>query len=101
MKKSIDNRLRHYFIVILSVMAFFLIYVYETVHIIRLGYALQKKNDQLFELSLENDALSLELSKLTSLEQIDKIARSKLGLKFPSKDEVILIDSVSLKSKAY
>lgn len=91
MAKKIENNFKVYFTAIVLLTLFFLFYVYENIHIIKLGYQLQQKNEELFEITLKNDALSLELGELTSLERLDRIGRGRMGLRSPNKDEVILI----------
>jgi len=72
-------------------MSVLLLYVFENIQVIRLGYQLKLGNEQLSALTLENDQSRLVLSRLTALERLDALARNRFGLRCPGKDEVILI----------
>ena len=99
MKKK-QIRIRAYIPVVLASMLFLFLYMYENIHIIRLGYFLQQENEALYSLKRANDQLQLRLSERISLQRLDQIARERLGLRFPAKDEVILVERVGKRCYA-
>ncbi|MFH1282917.1 MAG: hypothetical protein ABII27_04555 [bacterium] len=99
-KKNTANY-RLYFVLLIFLMVSLFAYVYENIYVIKLGYQLQQKNEIYFKYKLENDVLSMKYNEFTSLERLDTIARQKLGLRFPTKDEVILIRYSTIKTKKY
>ncbi|MDI3280083.1 MAG: cell division protein FtsL [Bacillota bacterium] len=65
----------------LCLAALLLLYVGERALIIDRTYALQRLEKRLAELQVEQERLQLEISRLSSLERIEQVARFQLGMR--------------------
>ncbi len=68
-----------------------LLYVWQHVHVVRLGYEIERLRETQAALVQENKALRLEMGQLRSLKRVEEIARKRLGMITPTPGQVILI----------
>jgi cell division protein FtsL len=78
-------------IVFAIVMAMILLFVWERVDVIRLGYHIERLKSQRVLLERERDELRVRLSSLTSPERIARAATEKLSMVLPEKGQVVLV----------
>ncbi len=76
-----------FFLVIIS----FLIVIWQRTQVLRLGYQLERMEATKKELLKENKGLLLEVSSLTSLDRIEKIATNRLGFKPPDRKNIFIV----------
>jgi cell division protein FtsL len=76
----------------------FFTYTWQQIEIIRYGYEIEELKRQRKELLEAHEALKIRKAALESLDRVEKIARGKLGLTDPSRDQVVLV-SVSESKK--
>lgn len=72
-------------------LALVLLAVWVKVDIYRTGYAIGALQDKRKQAQQEQKALLLELAKLTSPEQIERVAVSRLGMVRPRYNQVVLV----------
>lgn len=65
----------------LCLAALLILYVGERALIMDRTYTLQRLEKRLAELEVERERLQLEISRLSSLERIEQVARSQLGMR--------------------
>lgn len=66
------------------------------------GYSYMKAEARLNDLKTEHERLRLEITRLTSLDRIEKVARAQLGMRDPEEIQfVALVPSERQKAKAY
>ena len=65
--------------------------VWVKVDIYRTGYAITALQDKKKQAQQEQKALQLELARLTSPEQIERVAVSQLGMVRPRYNQVVLV----------
>ena len=70
-------------------------YIWNQVESIRLGYKIGHLEVDLENLKKEVEMLEAEKSSLLSLEKVEKIAKDKLKLQSPKKDQIIYNDDKS------
>ncbi len=73
------------------VMSLLLLYVWERVDLVRLGYRIQQLQAQHTTLKRQSDALNVKLSALTSPERIARVAIDRLGMRAPRPGQVVLV----------
>jgi cell division protein FtsL len=78
-------------IVFTVVLSMTLLFVWERVDIVRLGYHIERLKSQKVLLERERDELRVKLSSLTSPERIARSATEKLSMVLPEKGQVILV----------
>ena len=80
---------------IIALLLWFLIsgfgYVWCRVQVVHLGYLLSKAHRQHTQLLNDNKKLHLELARLKAPERVERLAHQKLGLKRPSKDQIVVL----------
>lgn len=69
-------------------------YVWQRVMIVELGYEIERLRQERTELTRKNAELLTEVSSLTSLTRIEKIALSNLNMKRPEKGAVIIVRDI-------
>ncbi len=82
------------FALIFAVSAFALVYVWERVQVISIGYqieALKKEKDALIKV---NKGLQIEAASLTSPDRIETIAGKDIGMKPAASEQIILVKRV-------
>lgn len=71
-------------------LTFFLIfYIWHQAESIRLGYKTRQLEEEILSLKKEIEKLEVKKSSLLSLERVEKIAREKLKLTSPEKEQII------------
>ena len=68
-----------------------LLYVWQHIHVVRLGYEIEQLREHKAALVQENKALRLEMGQLRSLKRVEEIARKRLGMVTPKPGQVVLI----------
>jgi len=68
-----------------------LLYVWQHIHVVRLGYQIERLRETQAALVQENKALRLEMGQLRSLKRVENIARTRLGMVTPKPGQVVLI----------
>ena len=68
-----------------------LLYVWQHIHVVRLGYEIERLRETQAALVQENKALRLEMGQLRSLRRVEEIARTRLGMVTPKPGQVVLI----------
>ncbi len=68
-----------------------LLYVWQHLHVVRLGYEIEQLREQQAALVQENKALRLERGQLRSLRRVEEIARKRLGMVAPKPGQVVLV----------
>lgn len=81
----------------LAVISVLLLYVWQRVDLVRVGYDIQQLKARHQTLQRENHELRVKVSSLTSPERIARLATEKLNMRRPQPGEVVL---VSLSPKA-
>lgn len=84
-------KLSHCIVVALVFMTIALIYVWFHIKITRLNYEIASEMSVRDGLMEENRRLKVERESLQSLSRIEKIARAKLGMEYPGKDQVVFV----------
>lgn len=72
-------------------LALVLAVLWVKVDIYRTGYVITALQDKKKDIQEEQKALLLELAKLTSPEQVERVAVSRLGMVRPRYDQVVLV----------
>jgi len=75
----------------LAVMSLLLLYVWERVEVVRVGYQIERLKTQKITLQRERDELQVKMSALTSPERIARVAKEQLGMMPPQHGQVILV----------
>lgn len=76
---------------IVAVSFLLLLYVWERVSIVQLGYDAEQLKQSRMKLEHRHDRLRAELSKLTSPPHLEQLARTKLSMGPPEPGQVILV----------
>ena len=75
-----------------AVTSLVLLFVWERVDIVRIGYQIERLKTQKVTLERERDELRVKLWGLTTPERIARLARDKLGMMQPEKGQVVVIN---------
>jgi len=78
-------------VVALVFMSIALIYVWFHIKITRLNYEIASEMSVRDGLMEENRRLKVERESLQTASRIEKIARTKLGMYYPGKDQVVFV----------
>jgi cell division protein FtsL len=76
---------------ILAGLILVLVFVWERVDIIRLGYQIERSKTQKLLLERERDQLQVRFSSLTAPERIAKVATERLGMVQPQQGQVVTV----------
>lgn len=76
---------------VLAVLSLLLLYVWERVDIVQVGYRIEQLKAKKMVLERERDELRVKVSALTSPERIAKVATDKLGMVPPEQGQVKLV----------
>ena len=68
-----------------------LFHVWVRLQVVRLGYVLSTTSKLQEQLEQENRELKVELATLTSPERLEEMARVRLGLREPEKNQVVIL----------
>jgi cell division protein FtsL len=74
-----------------AVIALLLLYVWERVDIVRIGYETERLKAQRIILQREHDQLRVKMSALTSPDRIARAASERLGMMPPQQGQVVLV----------
>ncbi len=74
-----------------AVMMLPLLYVWERVDLVQVGYRIQQLKATYRVLERENDELKVKVAALTSPERIARIATEQLGMIRPQQGQVVLV----------
>ena len=74
-----------------------LFYVWQHVHVVRQGYALERLRETHARLVQENKALKLEAGQLRSLRRVEEIARRELGMVTPKPGQVVILPETPIQ----
>jgi cell division protein FtsL len=77
--------------VALAVMSLLLLYVWERVEVVRVGYHIERLKSQKIALQRERDELQVKMSALMAPERIARVAREQLGMTPPQHGQVVLV----------
>ncbi|MEK6525430.1 MAG: cell division protein FtsL [Nitrospirota bacterium] len=75
----------------MAVMSLLLLFVWERVEIVRVGYHIERLKSKKIVLQREHDELRVKVSTLTSPERIARAAAEKLAMAPPHQGQVILV----------
>ena len=75
----------------LAVLSVLLLYVWERVDVVQVGYRIEQLKSKKVALERERDELRLKVSMLTSPDRIAKAAGEKLGMVPPQQGQVRLV----------
>jgi len=75
----------------LAVLSVLLLYVWERVDVVQVGYRIEQLKSKKVALERERDELRLKVSMLTSPDRIAKAATEKLGMLAPQQGQVRLV----------
>jgi len=68
-----------------------LLYVWQHIQVIRMGYRVERLNTELSALTQEEKQLTLKLAQLKSLGRIEEIARGRLRMVSPETSQIIFL----------
>lgn len=72
-------------------------YVWQHIHVVRLGYEIERLRERQAALVQENKTLKLEIGQLRSLRRVEEIARKRLGMVAPKPGQVVLIPEAAVQ----
>ena len=70
-----------------------LFYVWQHIRVVNLGYRINELKNEIASLEDENYILGKNIMKYTSLEEIDRTARTKLGMVTPRQKDIVFLDT--------
>lgn len=76
-----------------------LLAVWEKVDVYRTGYAIEQLQSKKKQVQQEQRALQVEFARLTSPEQIERVAVAQLGLVQPRYDQVVVVVGMGPRQK--
>ena len=82
-------------VAVAAVTSLLLLYVWERVDLVRVGYQVQQLKARHRLLERENDELKIKVSALTSPERIARLATHRLEMVRPRPGQVILVNLAS------
>jgi len=78
-----------------------LLYVWQHIQVIRMGYRVERLNAELSTLIQEEKQLTLKLAQLKSLGRIEEIARGRLKMGNPEPSQIILLSPEKPKVQTF
>ncbi len=88
-----DNRGSiHRFLFLVLLFCTALIYVWQQIQVVKVGYNLSQLKVQIEERENENRFLRMRLSNLSSLERVEKIAKERLKMVNPPPENIIYLE---------
>jgi len=82
------------FTLVFCLSVFALVYVWQRVQVIKLGYEIETLKKQKDELIKTNKGLLIEAATLTSPDRIEAIAVKDIGMKTPAEDQILMVKRV-------
>jgi cell division protein FtsL len=103
--RTYKKRIRKYpnkvfFIILLLLIGFSTLYVWQRVMVIKLLRGIEKQKLLLAQEEKKYKYLNLETTELSSFERIVKIAQKELGLINPSREQIVLVDEKQFKQSS-
>lgn len=80
-------------IAVLGIIGMLLLFVWERVDIVRVGYRIEQLKTQRISLQREQDELRVKVSALTAPDRIAKAATEKLGMIPPQSGQVVMVSA--------
>jgi cell division protein FtsL len=68
-----------------------LLYVWQHIHVVRLGYEVERLREAQAAQVQKQKELKLQLGQLRSLRRVDDVARKRLGMVTPKPGQVVLM----------
>jgi len=78
---------------VLGIIGVLLLFVWERVDIVRVGYRIEQLKTQKISLQREQDELRVKVSALTAPDRIAKAATEKLGMLPPQSGQVVMVNA--------
>jgi cell division protein FtsL len=78
---------------VLGIIGVLLLFVWERVDIVRVGYRIEQLKTQKIVLQREQDELRVKVSALTAPDRIAKAATEKLGMIPPQSGQVVMVSA--------
>lgn len=78
---------------VLGIIGVLLLFVWERVDIVRVGYRIEQLKTQKISLQREQDELRVKVSALTAPDRIAKAATEKLGMFPPQSGQVVMVSA--------
>lgn len=78
---------------VLGIIGMLLLFVWERVDIVRVGYRIEQLKTQKIALQREQDELRVKVSALTAPDRIAKAATEKLGMLPPQSGQVVMVSA--------
>ena len=75
------------------ILAVGLLYVWQHIQVIRLGYRVERLNAELSAMVQEEKELTVKIAELKSLARIEEIARRRLGMVDPAPSQFVVLSS--------
>ncbi len=69
-----------------------LLYVWQHIQVVRLGYQIERLRTARAALIQEGKVLNVELSRLRSVKRVEGLARRELGMGNPAPGQIILLE---------
>ncbi len=83
------------FAAVFAVAAFCMVYVWQRVQVIKVGYQIEALKKEKAGLLRENKDLQIESSTLASPARIESIADSDIGMHVPKTGQIVLVEKAS------
>jgi cell division protein FtsL len=80
--------------IVFLVIAFSMVYVWQRVQVIKVGYEIESLKKEKAELLRENNDLQIEESTLTSPERIESIADTDIGMHAPVSGQIVMVKKI-------
>ena len=93
-ERSLELRRRHIkqvVILLAIVMGFALLFVWNRVRVIQLGYEVSELRKETADLTEQKDQLEADVATLRSPKRLEKIAREHFGMRLPQGDEIVFV----------
>lgn len=90
-KKIEPKEFLFYSVSILFFIAAVLFYIWPYVNILNINYEFERMLKEKAKLTQSNNLLKIELSSLRSLDKVEEIAYTQLGLIFPQEGQVVIV----------
>jgi len=93
-KTAIVGTLGYYLSSLCVVVTVFLLYIWYPLETVKTGYTIQELSRLRDKLKAENNMLKLEYASLKLPQRIKHIAKKKLGMTMPKKNQVIILKNL-------
>ncbi|MHB8173763.1 MAG: cell division protein FtsL [Nitrospirota bacterium] len=82
------------FSIVFVIAAFSMVYVWQRVQVIKVGYQIEALKKEKAGLLRENKDLQIESSTLTSPDRIESIADTDIGMRVPASGQIVLVEKI-------